>query len=182
MSYQPPRILLAGSHLHSAMHSPPGRTLSQKDWPETTWKLTPLPWNLRLWATWWSSSLGFPLPTGLCPGITSQSFALSALVSPWTIHFRMLDKSLLVGPGRGLSSCNRITAEKVTRDNIYSSKVYNYCAEKQPISRDKKEERKCILPPSSTLYQQSQTSSQLVKGKKCLYIFLIFLYFSKRFV
>ena len=90
----------------------------------------------------------------------------------------MLDKSLLVGPGRGLPSRNRITAEKVTQDNTYSIKVYDYCAEKQPISRDKKEKRKCILPPSSTLYQQSQTSGQLVKGKNiyrvCLNISIFF--------
>ena len=39
----PPRILLAGSHFGWAMHVPPGRTLSQSDWPETTQKLTPLP-------------------------------------------------------------------------------------------------------------------------------------------
>ena len=43
MSYQPPRILLAGIHLGWAMHMPPGRTLSQNDRPETTWKLTPSP-------------------------------------------------------------------------------------------------------------------------------------------
>ena len=85
---------------------------------------------------------GVPLPTGLCPGITSQSFALSALVSHWTIHFRMLDKSLVMGPGRDFSSCNRITAEKITGDNTYPSRVYDYCAEKQPISRDKERKKK----------------------------------------
>ena len=40
---QPPRILLAGIHLGGAIRAPPGRTLCQKDWPETTWKLTPPP-------------------------------------------------------------------------------------------------------------------------------------------
>ena len=39
------------------------------------------------------SPLGHPFPI--------KSLALSAHVSPWTIHFRVLDKSPLLGPGRG---------------------------------------------------------------------------------
>ena len=35
-----------------------------------------------------------------------KSLVLSAHVSPWTIHFRVLDKSLVLGPGRGPPSCN----------------------------------------------------------------------------
>ena len=35
-----------------------------------------------------------------------KSFALSAHVSPWTIHFLVLGKSLLSGPGRGPPSCS----------------------------------------------------------------------------
>jgi len=35
-----------------------------------------------------------------------KSLALSAHVSPWTIHFRVLDKSPLLGPGRGPPSFN----------------------------------------------------------------------------
>ena len=42
MPYEAPRTL-SGIHLGRAMHAPPGRTLSQNDWPETTWKLTPSP-------------------------------------------------------------------------------------------------------------------------------------------
>ena len=38
-----------------------------------------------------------------------KSLALSAHVSPQTIHFRVLDKSSLSGPGRGLPSCNTKT-------------------------------------------------------------------------
>ena len=38
-----------------------------------------------------------------------KSLALSAHVSPQTIHFRVLDKSPLSGPGRGLPSCNTKT-------------------------------------------------------------------------
>ena len=36
-----------------------------------------------------------------------KSLALSAHVSPRTIHFRVLDKSPLLGPGRDPPSCNR---------------------------------------------------------------------------
>ena len=54
----PPRILLAGIHLGWAQ----GRTLSQNNWPKTTWKLILSPLNLRLQAVWQSSSPGFPNP------------------------------------------------------------------------------------------------------------------------
>ena len=38
-----------------------------------------------------------------------KSLALSAHVSPRTIHFRVLDKSPVSGPGRGSPSCNSRT-------------------------------------------------------------------------
>ena len=38
---------------------------------------------------------------------SNAPFTLSAHVSPWTIHFRVLDKSPVLGPGRGPSSCNK---------------------------------------------------------------------------
>ena len=41
-----------------------------------------------------------------CP-FPIESLALSAHVSPRTIHFRVLDKSPVLGPGRGPPSCNR---------------------------------------------------------------------------
>ena len=41
---------------------------------------------------------GFPFPI--------KSLALSAHVSPWTIHFQVLDKSPVSGPGRAPPSCN----------------------------------------------------------------------------
>ena len=40
-----------------------------------------------------------------CP-FPIKSLAFSAHASPWTIHFRVLDKSPVLGPGRGLPSCN----------------------------------------------------------------------------
>ena len=36
MSYQLPRILFTGIHLGRVLRAPPGRTLSQGEWPETT--------------------------------------------------------------------------------------------------------------------------------------------------
>ena len=105
----PPRILLSGIHPGWVVCAPPGRTLSQKDWLKTTWKLIPSPWNPRLqatelfsWVPWPSCSLpGRPFP--------KKSLALSAHVSSQTIHFWVLDKSPVSGPGRGPPSCSSIT-------------------------------------------------------------------------
>ena len=41
-----------------------------------------------------------------CP-FPRKSLALSVHVSPWTIHFQVLDKSPVSGPGRGPPSCNK---------------------------------------------------------------------------
>ena len=50
-----------------------------------------------------------PLPYCSPPGcpFPIKSLALSADVSPQTIHFRVLDKSPVSGPERGLPSCNK---------------------------------------------------------------------------
>ena len=103
----PPRILLSGIHLGWTRCAPPGRTLSQNDWLKTTRKLIPSPWNLRLRAMW-QSSPGFPYPSALHP-FPVKSLALSVGVSPTTIHFQVLDKSPVSGPGRGPPSCNNST-------------------------------------------------------------------------
>ena len=50
------------------------------------------------WVLLLPSSWGVPLPI--------KSLAWSAQVSPGTIHFQVLDKSPLLGPGRGPASCN----------------------------------------------------------------------------
>ena len=48
-----------------------------------------------------------PVPTALHPGaFPIKSFALSAHLFPQTMHFWVLDKSPLLGPGRGRPSCN----------------------------------------------------------------------------
>ena len=53
-----------------------------------------------------------PLPYCSPPGcpFPIKSLALSADVSPWTIHFWVLDKSPVSGPGRGSLSCNNISS------------------------------------------------------------------------
>ena len=52
-----------------------------------------------------------PLPCCSPPGcpFPIKSLALSAYMSPWTIHFQVLDKSPFSGPGRGPPSCNNST-------------------------------------------------------------------------
>ena len=81
------------------MHALPGRTLSQNDWPVKSWKLKSSPLNPRLGATWQSSPPGFPCPPALRLGtpFPVNSRASSACVPPRTTHFRVLDKSPLLG-------------------------------------------------------------------------------------
>ena len=46
-------------------------------------------------------------PPPWCP--FPKSLGLSASISPWTIHFQVLDKSPPFGSERGIPSCNNIT-------------------------------------------------------------------------
>ena len=74
----------------------------QDDWPETTWKLTPI--TIKPETVNQEAEQSSCVPVGCSsPGASfpTKSFALSACVSPWTIHFPVLDKSPLSGPGRG---------------------------------------------------------------------------------
>ena len=48
-----------------------------------------------------------------CP-FPIKSLALSARVSPWTIHFWVLDKSPVSGPRRGSPSCNSLSGVGVS--------------------------------------------------------------------
>ena len=113
---QPPRNPHPRIHLGWRMHAPPGSTLSQTrcvhqqdDWPETTQRANPttlkpetgsrgravLPGSLTLLL-----STLVPLPV--------KPFALSTDA----IHFRVLDKSPLLGPGRCPPSGNTTIDEK----------------------------------------------------------------------
>ena len=97
--WAPPRIRLDGPHRGWT----PGRTLSQNDWLKTTRKLIPSPWNPVAEQFSWVPLTYFSPPR--CP-FPIKSLALSAQVSPQTIHFQVLDKSPVAGPGRGPHSCN----------------------------------------------------------------------------
>ena len=100
VSYQPPRIHLTGMYLGWAMCTPPGRTLSQNDWLQTTRKLTP-----RLWVTWQSSFPRFTYTAALWPGAHSQwNLLLSQHVSLLGQFFRVLEYAL--GTGARTPSCN----------------------------------------------------------------------------
>ena len=65
------------------------------------------PVNLKGNQSWIFSWVPLPYysPPG-CP-FPIKSLALSAHVSPRTIHFQVLDKSPVSGPGRGPPSCNQ---------------------------------------------------------------------------
>ena len=76
-----------------------------KDNPE----LIPSPWNLRL-RSWQNSSPGFPYLLLSAPApFPNKISCFCQHVSPWTIHFLVLDKSPLSGPGRGPSAFLRHT-------------------------------------------------------------------------
>ena len=109
--WSPPRILLSGIHFGWTRHAPPRRTLESewlaKDNRETN-PITIKPETVSHVAELFS---WVPLPYCSPPGhpFPIKSLALSAHVSPWTIHFRVLDKSPVLGPGRALLSCNNST-------------------------------------------------------------------------
>ena len=65
-----------------------------------------------------------PLPYCSPPGhhFPIKSLALSALVSPQTVHFQVLDKSPVSGPGRGPPSCNRQT-NSICNNSINNKQV-----------------------------------------------------------
>ena len=115
-----PGIPLASIHLSWVMHAPPGKTKLEwlaKDHPETN----PITIKLETASHAAEQFSWVPLPycsPPRCP-FPIKSLALSAHVSPRTIHFRVLDKSPVSGPGRGLPSCN----------NIRSSVKRAYCSE-----------------------------------------------------
>ena len=93
-----PTIPLASIHLGWAMRVPPGKTLNYNDWPKTTRKLIPSPWNLRLGATRKSSSPGFPYPTAI-------SCFVSTCVSSDN-SFPSVRQKPSFGPWKGSLSCN----------------------------------------------------------------------------
>ena len=106
MSYQPPRILLPGIQPGWAMSIPP--EWLARDNPEPN-PITIKPKTVSHVAEQFSC---VPLPCCSPPGcpFPIKSLALSARVSPRTIHFRVLDKRPLSGPGKDPPSCNTTTS------------------------------------------------------------------------
>ena len=104
----PPRILLSGILLGWTRRAPPGRTLElewlAKDNPETN----PMTINPETASHVTEQFSWVPRPSRSPPrrSFPVKSLALSAHVSPWTIHLWVLDKSPVSGPGRGPPSCN----------------------------------------------------------------------------
>ena len=98
-----PRIPLANIHLGWVMRAPPVKTLNKNDWPKTTRKLIPITLKPKTASHVAEQFSWVPLPYCSphgCPFLL-KSLTLSAHVSPQTIHFRVLDKSPVSGPGRG---------------------------------------------------------------------------------
>ena len=97
-------------HLGWIRRAPPVRTESEwlpKDNPETN------PITVKPVSRVTEQFSGVPFPYRSPPGclFPIKSLALSAHVSPRTIHFRVLDKSPVSGPGRGPPSCNKSARE-----------------------------------------------------------------------
>ena len=88
-----------------------------KDHPETN-PITIKPETVSYAAEQFSwVSLPYSSPRG-CP-FPIKSLALSAHVSPWTIHFWVLDKSPASGPGRGPPSCNAVNYRPVLHNYLH---------------------------------------------------------------
>ena len=107
----PPRILLSGIHLGWTKMCT-SRKDSESEWlakdnPKTN-PITIKPETASHMAEPFS---WVPLPYCSPPGcpFPIKSLDLSAHVSPWTIHFWVLDKSPVSGPGRGPPSWNKTT-------------------------------------------------------------------------
>ena len=96
------------------MSAPPGKTELEglaKDHPETN----PITIKPEIVSRVTEQSSWVPLPSCSPPGhpFPIKPLALSAPGSPRSIHFRVLDKSPVSGPGRGAPSCNSAMAKNL---------------------------------------------------------------------
>ena len=101
-----PRILLTGIHLDWATCRPPGRTLNQNDWPKTTQK--PVPYHkTQDCKPWGRTVLGsFTLLLSIRAPLASKISCFVSTCVSLVMHYWVLDKSPLSGPGRVPPSCN----------------------------------------------------------------------------
>ena len=86
-----------------------------------------------------------PLPYCSLPGCSFpiKSLALSAHVSPQTIHFWVLDKSPVLGPGRAPPSCNNVGYSSLTRDPTQASCIGSM--ESEPLDHQGSPQRETSL-------------------------------------
>ena len=120
MSYQPPRILLTGIHLGWAVPRATRKDPESEWWARDNPETNPITIKPETASHVAEQSSWVTLPSCSPPGcpFPIKSLALSARVSPRTIHFWVLDKRPLSGPGRGPPSCN-ITSMQENSHNIY---------------------------------------------------------------
>ena len=72
-----------------------------------------------------------------------KSLALSAHVSPRTIHFQALDKSPVSGPGRSPPSCNKRTDAEAETPILWPPNVKNWLIGKDPdAGKDWRQEKR----------------------------------------
>ena len=90
-----------------------------------------------------------------------KSLALSAHVSPRTIHFRVLDKSPVLGPGRGSPSCNK-TTEACAHRTKFCGKI-SHCNEKPVHGNDS---NPCTSQLEKAFAQQWRPSTVINKQNK----------------
>ena len=105
----PPRVLLSGIHLGWTRHEPPGRTRKSEWLAQDNRETNPITIKPETASHVAELFSWVPLPYCSPPGcpFPIKSLALPAHVSPQTIHFQVLDKSPVSGPGRGPPSCNK---------------------------------------------------------------------------
>ena len=116
----PPRILPSVGHLGWTRRAPPGRTPTQNDWLKTTRKLSPS-CKTGGWKSVGELFSWAPRPCGSPPGclFPIKSLALTAHVSPQMIHFPVLDKSPVSGPGKDPPSGNITTGRPENSPNLF---------------------------------------------------------------
>ena len=91
----------------------------QDDWPGITGS-SPITIKPKTVSHMAEQSSWVPLPACSLPRhhFLVKDFALSASVSLWAIHFQLLDKSPLSGPGRSAPSCNKHVCKTTSPDNL----------------------------------------------------------------
>ena len=102
---RPPPRILAGNHLGCTTMKG-----SESEWPaKDKLEINPITIKPETASHMVELFSWVPLPYCSPPGcpFPIKSLALSAHVSPQIIHFQVLDKSPVSGPGRGPPSCNK---------------------------------------------------------------------------